>query len=640
MTAVQSAAQFQRKLLIALTACAAGIAAGYLSIGAIFEGGFTDRLLQARAALVNDRAQVRKPVAVVGLDMKALTSDRLKHIPRVFMTGALAEAGDILLDAGAKGIGFDFVFAFSTDDFIDPQTGEARLRGYDRGFLQFLYQNRGRAFVARTHSSEPHRRIAAAIGADGVKSTEVLTDSDGIVRRHAPAADLAASPSFQDALLALGGGKAVAPYRSLPTRRVQSDIPYLSLVDLIQCADTEEGRMALRDFAEDRVILFGSTMPNEDAHLYTDRYLDRAPPPSGAPCAGQAAPRGSSTSGVFVLADLVGAPLTGDIATDAGPLAVLVLIALFATAGAAAGLATQAALLPVAALGIVAAGFLPPLAALGFGIALPSVAAAASGSVALVIAGLAKIGLLTRRERQLMRLFAHYLSPHVIKKMADQESLPGLGGEKRAVTVAFIDIIGFTKLAERLSDHEVVAVVNDCFDGIGEAIIESEGFIDKYIGDAIMAVWNAPNDVAEPERRAVEAARRIIAMVPELRRRTGVATLDLRVALHSGEALVGHIGGRSRRSFTVMGTTVNIAARIEEIASERGIHLAMSQPVADAMGDEAGLAAVWRGQMRGLSQETAVYTLKTQGEAFDDAAAEDDLPANVIALNRHGRDSG
>lgn len=636
---MRSAGQFLRKASIALAACAAGIAAGYLSIGAIFEGGFTDRLLQARATIQAPQDGLRKPVAVVGLDMKALTSDRLKHIPRVFMTGAFAEAGDILLAAGAKGIGFDFVFAFSTDDFIDPQTGEARLRGYDREFLQFLYQNRGRVVVARTRSSEPHRRIAAAIGADGVKSTEVLTDSDGVVRAHTPAADIATSPSFQDALLALGGGKALPPYRSLPSRRVQSDIPYLSLVDLIQCADTEEGRAALRDFAKDRVILFGSTMPNEDAHLYTDRYLDRAPPPSGAPCAGRAAPGGASTSGVFVLADLIGAPLTGNVATNAGPLAVFLVIALFAFAGAAAGLATRAVLLPAAALGIVVAGFLPPLAALSAGVALPSVAAAASGSVALIVAGLAKIGLLTRRERQLMRLFAHYLSPHVIKKMADQESLPGLGGEKRAVTVAFIDIIGFTKLAEHLSDHEVVAVVNDCFDGIGEEIIRSEGFIDKYIGDAIMAVWNAPNDVAEPERRAVEAARRIIAMVPELRRRTGVATLDLRVALHSGEALVGHIGGRSRRSFTVMGTTVNIAARIEEIASELGIHLAMSQRVADALADQAGLAAVWRGQMRGLSQETTVFTLKTEGEAGSGAEGAD-LPVNVIALNRHGRETG
>lgn len=596
------------RLAIAAVACAVGIGAGFSSIGAIWEGGITDRLLQVRALLLDGADRQRSPVAVVGLDMKALTSDRLRHIPRVFMTGAFADAGKVLFDAGAKGLGFDFVFAFSSDDFIDPQTGEARLRGYDGGFLKFLYENRGRTFVARTASNDPHRRIAAAVGPDGVKSTQVLADSDGVIRRHAPAADPAASPSFKDALLALAGSTQSKPYRSLPTRRVQSDIPYLSLVDLIACADTPVGRAQLQEFARNRVILFGSTMPNEDVHSYTDRFLPAAPPPAGPSCAGQAAPSSSSTSGVFVLADLVAAPLSGNIAVDAGAASRLAVIAAFALAGALAGLVCPPAFLPLAAVAIVAAGLLPPLAGLAFGLSIPSTAASVSGLAALVVAGLAKIGLLTRRERRMMRLFAHYLSPHVIKRMAERESLPDLGGEKRQVVVAFIDIAGFTKLSERLPDHEVVAVVNTCFDAIGEVIIEAEGFIDKYIGDAIMAVWNAPNDVPEAERRAVEAARKILALLPALRENTGVSTLDLRVALHAGSALVGHIGGRSRRSFTVMGTTVNVAARIEELASEKGLKIALSQAVADALPENVGLKKVWSGQMRGLVQETAVYT--------------------------------
>ncbi len=317
---------------------------------------------------------------------------------------------------------------------------------------------------------------------------------------------------------------------------------------------------------------------------------------------------GPSTSGVFVLADLIGAPLSGKIAVDAGAPLVFAIIAAFAIAGAFAGLVTPPALLPLAAVGIIVAGFIPPLGGLVFGLSVPSAAAAVSGFAALIVAGLAKIGLLTRRERRMMRLFAHYLSPHVIKRMAERESLPDLGGEKRRVVVAFIDIAGFTKLSERLPDHEVVAVVNTCFDAIGEAIIEAEGFIDKYIGDAIMAVWNAPNDVPEAELRAVEAAQKILALLPDLRESTGVSTLDLRVALHAGPALVGHIGGRSRRSFTVMGTTVNIAARIEEMASETGLKIALSQAVADALPGSIGLKKVWSGQMRGLVQETAIYT--------------------------------
>ncbi|MEH0069407.1 CHASE2 domain-containing protein [Pannonibacter sp. Pt2-lr] len=106
-----------------LIAAALGIASGFASIHAIWEGWMTDRLLQLRAA-VEPLPQDRFPVAVVGLDQASLTSKRLEAIPRVFMSQAFAEAGSGLFDAGAKAIGLDFVFAFSADSFADPQTGE------------------------------------------------------------------------------------------------------------------------------------------------------------------------------------------------------------------------------------------------------------------------------------------------------------------------------------------------------------------------------------------------------------------------------------------------------------------------------------------------------------------------------------
>ncbi|MEP3671056.1 MAG: adenylate/guanylate cyclase domain-containing protein, partial [Roseibium sp.] len=106
--------------LIALIATGAGFAVGMSSEKAIWEGWVTDRLFQIRALVVGVDRQERAPVLVVGLDQTSLASDRLAPIPRVLMTPVLAEAGQAVLDAGALALGYDFVFAYSADDFVDP----------------------------------------------------------------------------------------------------------------------------------------------------------------------------------------------------------------------------------------------------------------------------------------------------------------------------------------------------------------------------------------------------------------------------------------------------------------------------------------------------------------------------------------
>jgi adenylate cyclase len=630
-----AAERVKLKAVMVLIAALLGVVSGLASIHAIWEGWLTDRLLQARA-IVEPLPQDRFPVAVVGLDQASLTSRRLEAIPRVFMSQAFAEAGAGLFEAGATAIGLDFVFAFSADSFADPQTGEARLRGYDRQFLQFLYENRGRVVVARTSTGVPHRSISAAAGNSGVRSTEIFTSNDGVVRRHRPTVPLEASPAFVDSMLGLMGSSMSRPYMPLPGARLAGTVPYLSLVDVLDMMDSEEGRAKLHDFANGRAILFGSTLPNEDEHLYLDRYLPQETVPGAIEGAMGRPPARTATSGVFILADLIGAPLTGRLASDAPFAAIAGLIVAFALAGALAGLNLPLPSLPFVAAGLIGGGLAIAFAALMYGTVLPAGAAPFAGFIALMVAGVAQVAVLKRRERELVRLFGHYLSPQVIKTMAEQERLSDLGGETRRVVVAFIDIVGFTRMSEQLPDREVVKVVNTCFEAIGGEITRFEGYIDKYIGDAVMAIWNAPNDVEAPEQRAVDCAMAVIAMLPELRRRTGQPGLDLRIAINAGPALVGDIGGETRRSFTVMGTTVNTASRIEAIAKEAAVRLAFSGSVAEGL-PQARILPLWKGTLRGLSAETEVLTLDDSSLFMEDTgprlhlAAEDpDLPETGI----------
>lgn len=599
----------QLVLLIALLAVSTGFVFGLSAQKAIWEGWVIDRMFQVRALLEPGRQTASEPVAVVGLDQVSLDSERLSRIPRVLMTPVLAEAGQALLDAGAVALGYDFVFAYSADSFLDPSTGEARLKGFDRPFQSFVYRNRGRVFIAHTEIGVPHSRFSAAIGEGGVRSVIVSTDTDGVVRQHVPDLPLKASPHLVDALLGKARSGVEETYTAIPPARLATSLPYFSLIDVLALSGTEEGRLRLKEFAQGRIVLLGGLLPFEDEHLYSDRFLPHVPAvaaetgPSGRP---RVQPQ---TAGVFILADLIGAALSGRYAVDVGLAALAALSLLFAVAGALAGLWLPLMVLPFLAVLGTCLGFGLSLLGLEAGL-LVSPGVAPVGLVsAMVASAVGKVILLQRRQRSLVRLFGHYLAPDVIKQMASSEQLPELGGDTRKVVVAFIDIVGFTKMSEKLADRDVVRVVNASFDAIGQTITRHQGYIDKYIGDAIMAVWNAPNTVAAPEQAAVDASREIVGLLDHIRNITGQSELDLRIALNAGPVLVGDIGGEHRRSFTVMGTTVNTASRIESVAKDKKVRLAISRSVAEELPETYPLKEIWAGHLRGLSTEMAVFTL-------------------------------
>jgi len=599
--------------LIALVAIVAGTGAGLFAKGAIWEGWVIDRLLQVRAVMPWTAEVPDQPVVVIGLDQNALESELLSPLPRVLMTPMLAQAGQGVLDAGALALGYDFVFAYSAEGFRDPRTGEARLRGFDQAFLQFLFANRGDVFIAHTEIGVPHRTFSAGAGTGGVRAVTIETESDGMLRRHSPVLPFDQSPHFIDAFLGKAGAAINERYAALPLHRLGSSIPYLSLIDVLRMLESKAGKAELREFVEGRIVLMGGLLPFEDEHYYSDRFLPVLPEelaqtgPSGRPDVR------SATAGVFILADLVGSALTGRIAVNP-PQAIFPVLSLgFAVAGACAALFLRLLTLPFVMVTGVAASLGLGVAGLEMGVLLFPGVMLGAWFAALAVAVLGRVGILQRRQRSLVRLFGHYLAPDVIREMAQSEQLPELGGETRHVVVAFLDIAGFTKMSEQLEDQDVVRLVNVCFDSIGQVITKHEGYIDKYIGDAIMAVWNAPNTVAAPEKSAVDAAMEIIALLDHLREVTGQPLLDLRIALHAGPVLVGDIGGMHRRSFTVMGTTVNTASRIEAVAKDKKVRLAFSQTVAAGLPETMVLKELWTGQLRGLSEEVAVFTVAEPG---------------------------
>jgi len=176
------------------------------------------------------------------------------------------------------------------------------------------------------------------------------------------------------------------------------------------------------------------------------------------------------------------------------------------------------------------------------------------------------------RERERIRhTFARYVSDQVAERILKEEDELDLAGELRRVTVLFLDIRGFTALAEFLHPRGVVALLNDYFEIIIEIVFRLEGTVNKFIGDSIMAIYGAPAPLEMPELRAVMTAVEIQRAVGEYnwkRMQAGKPVVHFGIGVHSGEAIAGNIGSARRMEYTVIGRDVNLAQRIEASTKE------------------------------------------------------------------------
>jgi adenylate cyclase len=218
------------------------------------------------------------------------------------------------------------------------------------------------------------------------------------------------------------------------------------------------------------------------------------------------------------------------------------------------------------------------------------------------------------RERRLRARLERYHSPSVVGEVLSGDEGRGLTRMKRAeVSVLFADLVGFTPLAETAEPEEVAALLSDYFNAAVEAIFAEGGTLDKFIGDGVMAFFGAP--VAQPDhaRRAVRAARAIQAAMArwnEERTASGVGPLAVRVAVHSGPVVVGEVGSERRVDYTVLGNTVNVAARLEEAVAGPG-EVVVSEATVERLGDGPEVAVEPLGELplKGMRNRVVAYRL-------------------------------
>lgn len=235
-----------------------------------------------------------------------------------------------------------------------------------------------------------------------------------------------------------------------------------------------------------------------------------------------------------------------------------------------------------------------------------------------------------RQKRRLHRAFNRYVSPEVVSQIARHEGNL-LAGEVREVSLLFTDVRGFTSLSEKLQPEQVVALLNRYLTPMTALVRASGGTVDKFIGDAVMAFWNAPLDV---ENHPQKALRTLMDMHISLKQLNVSLQQDFGFGLamgggiHTGTVHVGNMGSEELLDYTCIGDTVNLAARLESLCSKYGVGVIISDVTAARCGDEFLLRKLDNIRVKGKQQPVTIFTAVEPAEF---AARREEFAAGDIA---------
>ena len=204
--------------------------------------------------------------------------------------------------------------------------------------------------------------------------------------------------------------------------------------------------------------------------------------------------------------------------------------------------------------------------------------------------------------QQIKKQFEHYLDPRQVKALQKDPSLLKLGGEKRVCTYLFTDVRGFTAMSEHMDPERVTQIMNRALTIQSDAVKKYGGMVDKYIGDAMMAIFNAPLDLQDHEKAAVLCAQEI-----QKEFRESDIGVSIGIGLNTGEAVIGNLGSSTRFDYTAIGSAVNIAARCESSCKAVGVDLIIAEPTAIASG--MTFKVLEPIEAKGITEPLKIYTL-------------------------------
>ncbi|KJC38858.1 adenylate/guanylate cyclase domain-containing protein [Bradyrhizobium sp. LTSP857] len=239
-----------------------------------------------------------------------------------------------------------------------------------------------------------------------------------------------------------------------------------------------------------------------------------------------------------------------------------------------------------------------------------------------IIAEIEELGRSVFTMRSVVRSFASFIPRQIVRQLIETGSSLSLGGSRREVTVLFTDVADFTAKTERADPSQVMIYTSRYFAALSDEIMRNHGTVDKYIGDAVMAFWNAPAD--DPDH-VVHGCRAILACLAANEalskefRREGWPPYDTRFGLHVGDAVVGNIGSSDRMNYTALGATINLASRLEGLNKNYGTHVLVSAAVRARAGHAFLFRSVDSIRPKGFAEAIEVSELRGELARSDEA---------------------
>jgi adenylate cyclase len=567
-----------------------------------------DSLIWLRDRVVDHDVYEREPsISIIAVDEATYQTPPFRGTPRVAWSAYLAEVIRALLDAGVTVVGFDIVFPTSLD---------SHLPGIDRQLLQTLRDGsrEGRVILGEIlHGQEriqPHFGYRAVVDFErNIRPLDVILDPDGVVRRmplslvtRSTDGTLAAKPSMALELAhrfskppdskaidsPLGMSEFLNQRRdsiiNLHQRNI--NIPTYSLADMYYCASIGNTDYFSSHFAN-KIVMIGSVLDVEDQVLSSARFIspssDRQPVDRCVANGTSHAETGSgrpTMPGVYLHAAMVQNLLNGEVIRALSPVAhaVLTLLAVGAlmTAGVVLQPIASVLLLGLANVAMTTGAILAFSSNLLVFILIP-----VTGSIIGYASGLAlHILIVERRRRRIRDAFNHLLPGNVVEQLIDRNEFPSGGGKLVTCTVLLTDLENYTGLAEQLKPDELVDILNQVNQVLGEVIERNGGIVSWHAGDSLLALFGAPiacaNHAARGVNAALECRTEISRMnIPQLRDRD--VTLRIRLGVSTGEILVGYIGSNRQLTYSAIGDHVNIASRLEGLNKVYGTSVLVNE---------------------------------------------------------------
>ena len=231
---------------------------------------------------------------------------------------------------------------------------------------------------------------------------------------------------------------------------------------------------------------------------------------------------------------------------------------------------------------------------------------------------ISRLAMAIDRMRSGLELFGRYIPKEIVRRLLDSDDAGKIGGVRRDVTVMFTDIQGFSAISESVEPEVLMSRLSEYFDRIASAIIANRGTVDKYIGDGIMAVWNAPDTDPDHVANACRGALAILAASEGLAaewQRQGVPPFHTRIGIHRGLGVVGNVGSTDRMNYTLIGSIVNLASRLEGINKAYGTRILASAAVCDGVRDRFLWRRIDRVVPMGTREVCDVYELIAERSA-------------------------